>query len=228
MKLFFKRFTLALTFFLALNSQVTHAQSAKLFFGDLLNGALNGAALGGATMALQNSSDVAPLRVGVGLGILYGAGVGLYDNSIVPKGQQFYISGTFNDGRNSTIIVLLDTFYGAVGGATIGGAISLIANDPIVEGLKRGSGAGAWLGFGFGLIDSFFLAQGPDDLQEYAFRREVNHAKGLVQISPGPAAENIHIGMIHPTIYSHTEIKSGAIRKSHAFGVQVINLNLGF
>ena len=177
-------------------------------------------------MALQNSSDVAPLRVGVGLGILYGAGVGLYDNSIVPKGQQFYISGTFNDGRNSTIIVLLDTFYGAVGGATIGGAISLIANDPVIDGLKTGSGAGAWLGFGFGLIDSFVLAQGPDDLQAYAGQASSNHASGIVQFSP--EAENVHVGLIHPTVFSQTEISTQSVQVSNTLGVQLVNVNVGF
>lgn len=226
MKITTKRFLLTLILLLGISFQQSQAQSAKLFFGDLLNGAANGAALGGATMALQNSSDIAPIRVGVGLGILYGAGVGLYDNSIVPKGQQFYISGTFNDGRNSTIIVLLDTFYGALGGATIGGAISLIANDPIVDGLKRGSGAGAWLGFGFGLIDSFVLAEGPDDLQNYAGKISPNHAKGIVQISP--EVKNVNIGLIHPTIYSQTEVYSQSVKVSHAMGIQLLNLNVGF
>lgn len=221
-----KKILLSLTFILGLGLHQAEAQSVKLFFGDLLNGAANGAALGGATMALQNSSDVAPLRVGVGLGILYGAGVGLYDNSIVPKGQQFYISGTFNDGRNSTIIVLLDTFYGSVGGATIGGAISLIANDPIIDGLIRGAGAGAWLGFGFGLIDSFVLAEGPDDLQNYAGLQSTNHAKGIIQVAP--SSENIRIGLIHPTVFSRTEINPDVIKKSHAMGVQLLNLNVGF
>ena len=226
MKKNLNRFLITITILAGLSIHQSQAQSAKLFFGDLLNGAVNGAALGGATMALQNSSDVAPLRVGVGLGILYGAGIGLYDNSIVPKGQEFYISGTFNDGRNSSILVLLDTFYGAAGGATIGGAISLIANDPIVDGIKTGAGAGAWLGFGFGLIDAFVLAEGPDDLQDYASLNTANRASGIVQIAS--ENENVHVGLIHPAVFSQTEISAQSVQVSNTLGVQLVNVNVGF
>lgn len=225
MKKFIKSILIVLAIVLGLGVQQSQAQSVKLFFGDLLNGAANGAALGGATMALQNSGDIAPVRVGVGLGVLYGAGIGLYDNSIVPKGQQFYISGTFNDGRNSTIIVLLDTFYGAVGGATIGGAISLIANDPILTGVQYGSGAGAWLGFGFGLIDAFVLAEGPNELQTLSNSKKLNHAEGLVQLSN--PSDKVNIGLVHPTIFSQKEIKTNAIKTNYNMGVQLLNINVG-
>lgn len=225
MKNFIKSSLIVLSIVLGLGIQQSQAQSVKLFFGDLLNGAANGAALGGATMALQNSGDIAPVRVGVGLGVLYGAGIGLYDNSIVPKGQQFYISGTFNDGRNSTIIVLLDTFYGAAGGAAIGGAISLVANDPILDGIQYGSGAGAWLGFGFGLIDAFVLAEGPNELQAFSNSKKLNHAEGLVQLSH--PSENVNIGLIHPTLFSQKEIKTNAIKTNYNMGVQLLNINIG-
>lgn len=227
MKKTYINFLLTLFIFLALNTQPLKGQSIKLFAGDLLNGAVNGVALGGATMALQDSGELGPLRVGVGLGILYGAGVGIYDNSIVPKGQQFYISGTFNDGRNSSIIVLLDTFYGAVGGAALGGAISLIANESILDGLQFGSGGGAWIGFGFGLIDAFVLAEGPDDLLTHLpKKRNRNHAEGLVQISP--SAENINVGFLNPSLMSKKEIDGRSLKISPFFGLEILNVNVGF
>lgn len=227
MKKLTKSFLITLSLVLALSVGALKGQSIKLFAGDLLNGAVNGAALGGATMALQNSDNFAPVRVGVGLGILYGAGVGFYDNSIVPKGQQFYISGTFNDGRNSSIIVLLNTFYGAAGGAALGGAISLIANDPILDGLQYGSGAGAWIGFGFGLIDAFVLAEGPDDLRAFApGKRSSNHAAGIVQVSP--AADNINIGLLHPSLISQKEIDGKYLKSVPTIALEIINLNLTF
>lgn len=201
-----------------------NSQSIRLFGGDLANGALNGLALGGATMALQDSDDRAPLRVGLGMGILYGLGVGIYDNSIVPKGQQFYISGSFNDGRNSTIIVLLDTIYGAAGGAAIGSAVSLVANDPILDGLQYGAGAGAWIGFGFGLIDAFALAEGPNDLRAAAGSRD--GASGIVQWNAGQD-DKVSFGFINPEIISRKVVDAQTVRVQQGMNLQVVNLKVG-
>ncbi|MEX0857288.1 MAG: hypothetical protein WD016_04035, partial [Balneolaceae bacterium] len=56
--------------------QKAHSQTIELLAGNTLNGAMNGTLLGGATMAVTNNTDFAPLRVGVGLGTLYGIGMG--------------------------------------------------------------------------------------------------------------------------------------------------------
>lgn len=225
MKSLFKTTVLALilTISFSLNA---NSQSIKLLGSDLANGAINGLALGGATMALQNSPDGAPLRVGLGAGILYGLGVGIYDNSIITKGEQFYISGTFNDGNNSTIIVLLDTFYGAVGGAAIGSAISLIGNNPILDGIQYGGGAGAWLGFGFGLIDSFVLAEGPDDLRASVQTPARQNAEGMIQYTTG--SKNVSLGFIHPTVISQKEVTSQNIKINYTVGMEVVNLKVDF
>ena len=135
------------------------AQSGELIGGNILNGAVTGTIIGTATMGLQNSNNFAPLRIGLGTGILVGTGFAIYDVATLPQGQQFFISGTFNDGSNSSIIILLDTVYGAGVGAAIGSAIMLIGNKSIVKGLQYGGSAGAWAGFGFGLIDTFALAE---------------------------------------------------------------------
>jgi hypothetical protein len=225
MKSVFKRSILfsALLLGLTFNSR---AQSIKLLASDALNGAATGAALGGATMALQDSDDWAPVRVGVGLGILYGIGTGIYDNSMISGGEQLYISGTFNDGKNSTILVLLDTMYGAAGGAAVGGAISLIANDPVLEGFQYGAGAGAWIGFGFGLIDAFILAETPNNSRAAVVPTNNNHAKGIVQINS--SKENISWGFLNPSVLSRKKVNTQSISVDHTMGVEVLNMNVSF
>ncbi|MEX0994928.1 MAG: hypothetical protein WD599_05325, partial [Balneolaceae bacterium] len=79
----------------------------------------------------------------------------------------------FNDGRNSSIIILLDTFYGAVGGAFIGTASMLIADDPLLEGLQYGASAGAWAGFAFGLADALIIGErNRDFIAGHLFNRQ--------------------------------------------------------
>lgn len=224
MKSLLKTVSAALIALTIISVQPARAQ-IKIFFGDLLNGAVNGLALGGATMALQNSDDWAPLRVGLGVGILYGAGVGVYDVSRVPKAQQLYISGTFNSGNNSTIIVLLDTFYGAAAGAALGAAVSLISGNAILDGLQYGSGAGAWIGFGFGLIDSFILAQGPEDLMA-SLKSPSPSINGLIRYCP--PSSDLKVGLIHPTMMTQPVFKGQALQAKYAFGVEVVNLRIDF
>jgi hypothetical protein len=55
------------------------AQTINTLGENTLNGALTGTLLGGASMALTNDTDFYPLQVGLGLGTLYGLGVGAYD-----------------------------------------------------------------------------------------------------------------------------------------------------
>src|SRR5690606_890679 len=86
------------------------AQTPQVLAGNLLNGALTGTMLGAATMGLQNSDDFSALRIGVGAGILGGAATAVYDLATLPRGEQLYVSGVFNDGYNSSILILLDTF----------------------------------------------------------------------------------------------------------------------
>jgi hypothetical protein len=133
------------------------AQTINTLGENTLNGALTGTLLGGASMALTNETDFYPLQVGLGLGTLYGLGMGAYD-LLETGGNDQLISGTFNDGKNSTIIVLLDTFYGAAAGSIVATSVMLVANEPLIGGLQYGAAAGAFAGFGFGLFDTFVLA----------------------------------------------------------------------
>lgn len=136
-----------------------HSQTQEILGGNLLNGAINGSILGAAAMGLQNSDDFSPLRIGLGSGILYGVGLAAWDTSQRPESGDLVVRGTFNQGRNSSVIILLDTMYGAAGGALIGMAGMLIADQPISNGLQYGASSGAWAGFAFGLVDRFILAE---------------------------------------------------------------------
>jgi hypothetical protein len=139
-------------------AQHSKAQKAKLIGSNALNGALTGAALGTSIMFMNDNADYSALRIGVGLGILGGSGAAVYDIMNLSSGQQPFIDGIFLDASNSSYIILFDTIYGAGFGAAIGSAAVVIGNRPIVKGLRYGAGIGAWVGFGFGLFDSFVYA----------------------------------------------------------------------
>lgn len=210
------------TIFMCFNSPVK-AQSVELMAGNSLNGAMNGVLLGGATMALQNSDDFDPVRVSLGAGTLYGIGMGVYDVSKTSKGQQFYISGTFNDGTNTSILVLLDTIYGAAGGAIVASSVSLILKKPLTDALQYGSGAGAWIGFGFGLVDAFVLSNGADlSRQNLSVQRD--GADGMLTYSN--SSESINIGMLSPTFFQKKEVSGTSIRTRYKPALQVIELKI--
>lgn len=209
--------------FSSVSIQTSHSQSIELVAGNTLNGAMNGVALGGATMALQNSNDFAPVRVGVGAGILYGIAIGVYDVSTVSSGQQFYISGTFNDGTNTSILILLDTFYGAASGAVIASSISLIAKEPIVDALRYGSGVGAWAGFGFGLIDAFVFSTRPGS-QVAVGNRNQRHTTGLLTYRNSDS--NLELGFISPSITEVKTISASDIGSKINPSVDILQLNI--
>lgn len=201
------------------------SQTIKLLAGNTLNGAVTGVGLGGAVMGLQNSDDFAPVRVGLGAGTLFGVGVGFYDVSQVAKGEQFYISGTFNDGTNTSIIVLLDTFYGAAAGAVVASSITLIANKPIVDALQYGASAGAWVGFGFGLIDAFALAKGPGDYTAGTAGAN-NNTQGIINYSS--KKNKLGVGLVNPSLTSFTTLQSNEIANKTTLNLELVNLSLNF
>lgn len=176
---------------LQINPDRSNAQSVELIGGNVINGALTGSILGVATMGLYNTSDFSPFRIGLGAGILYGTGIAVYDVATVPRGQMFFISGLLNDGENSSIIVLLDTVYGAAVGVALGSAFALIGDRQITDALQYGASAGAWVGFGFGLIDAFVLAERNRDFVTSSFMNQdsmisiQNNELNLKIIQPG-------------------------------------------
>ena len=199
-----------------------YAQSPtiQLAGGNVLNGTLTGTMLGAATMALNNDSDISPLRIGIGSGVLGGFAVALYDVASLPAGQEFFISGVFNDGRNSSIIILLDTFYGAAGGAILGSAITLISNSPVVDGLRVGSGIGAWTGFGFGLIDSFVLAERNRDFMANTLLSR----SSIFEIK----SETLNIGIAQPSLHQRAVISPNALSIQTEPVINLISLRKSF
>jgi len=218
-----KQFTLLSLFVFLLTvtvSEKSSAQTGQLLGGNVLNGALTGTALGAATMGLQNSSDFAPLRVGLGSGILAGAGVAVYDIVTLPQGQEFFISGIFNDGNNSSVIILLDTFYGAAGGAILGSAVMLIGNKPIVEGLQYGSSIGTWAGFGFGLFDSFFYAERNSDFVS----SNLLNRSSLIEID----REQFTFGMISPDIVANKSLDTDQLKYNYSPVLNMVSFRARF
>lgn len=205
-------------------TQSTSGQTINLLAGNTLNGAVNGTLLGGATMALNNDTDFRPIQVGVGLGTLYGLGVGAYDVA-QSGGQQLLVSGLFNDGDNSSIIVLLDTFYGAAAGAIIATSVMLITDEPLLDGLKYGTATGAWIGFGVGVIDSFALSQRRTPTSSAMKNAPDNSANGLVGIQFN---EQTSVGFVSPSVISTYRSGSLGLSKNITPTVDVLNLKVNF
>ena len=203
-------------------SQSANAQAVQIIGGNTLNGALNGLALGGAVMALTDNADLDPLRIGLGTGTLYGIGMGIYDVSY-SKGSPLLVSGFFNDGNNSSIIILLDTVYGAGAGAVVVTAVLLVANEPLIDGLQYGAGIGAWAGFGFGLVDSFLLSK----------RSTPSSSATLLNDSVAPGLltaqfKNHSLGFVNPTIVQTLEATNTSLSARIAPSVDIVNLRLNF
>jgi hypothetical protein len=216
---------LLLLFFLPLFSQQIHAQSytIEILGGNVLNGVLTGAALGGATMAITDNADLAPIRVGVGAGILYGIGVGVFDVSKA-EGQKLLVQGSFNNGHNSAIIVLLDTGYGAAAGGIIATSAMLVANKPLLDGLQYGVAIGAYAGFGFGIFDAFVLSsRGPAPVASLHKKPDV---QGLMTMSN--STQNVQLGFLSPALYNNLDISSSEILMQPQLGFNALNLKVRF
>ena len=195
-----------------------NAQPRTVIGGNIVNSALTGTAVGLSVMGLQNDPEIAPLRIGLGSGILIGVGLAAYDLSDA-EGGELVVSGLMNDGQNTSVIILLDTIYGGALGAAIGSATALIANEPQVEGLQYGGSAGIMTGFAFGLLDAFTMSQRrvrqPAAFFQGSMRRGINsskeiHASTVTQSSPIDA-KNVTPGFV--TMY-HKELTIGLVSPS--------------
>ncbi len=196
-----------------------HAQGAELIGGNLLNGAILGASLGIATMGLQNDSNLRTFQIGLGAGILAGTGLAIYDTATLPQGQQFFISGVFNDGRNSSIIILMDTMYGAALGAAVGSAFALIGNNSFVKGVQYGASAGAWAGFGFGLVDTFAIAERNRD-----FLSELINRDSLFKI----ANDDLSIRFLEPDLIAYRNLSGERLSVEVEPAINLISLRKSF
>tara|TARA_R110000868_G_scaffold383578_13_gene650830 strand:+ start:59043 stop:59711 length:669 start_codon:yes stop_codon:yes gene_type:complete len=222
MKQFF--FSIFIVFTLLYSTPTAKAQTVQLLAGNTLNGAMNGTLLGGASMAITNNSDdFYPLQVGLGLGTLYGIGMGGYD-IVKGGGKEILVSGLFNDGNNSSIIVLLDTFYGAAAGSIIVTSVMLVANRPLIDGLQYGAGIGAWVGFGFGLFDTFILAKTATSPLAKLYQ-PTNNANGIVGLDLNNGTS---LGFMNPSILQTIELTPTSFNRSFSPSVELVNVKISF
>ena len=135
--------------------------------------------------------------------------------------NSFFISGVFNDGSNSSIIILLDTFYGAAGGAILGTAVMLVANRPIIDGLQYGSGAGAWAGFAFGLLDSFVFAERNRD---FISSSDLLQRNSLIQFETG----GLEVGLLRPELVLQKQFSADVLSVEPEPVLGILSLNKRF
>ncbi|MCC5927543.1 MAG: hypothetical protein JJU41_13400 [Bacteroidetes bacterium] len=207
---------------------LAQSQALKVAAGNTLIGTANGALIGLSVMGLQNSSDITPIRFGVGAGTLFGLGVGIYDVSRLDGLGMYYVDGLFNSSEYSALIVLLDTGYGTVTGAILGMAIGLMANENILTFMQYGASAGAIAGFTFGLVDAFYLSSTPSFhvQSESLINKPV---EGLVSLNyKRNTSTTVDIGLIHPQIAGIPSFRNEAMHLSYEPTLQLMHLRIGF
>ncbi|MDG5767363.1 hypothetical protein QA596_07800 [Balneolales bacterium ANBcel1] len=210
---------------------VAEAQNLRIVSINTLTGSLTGTALGGATMALQNKSDIDyyPLRFGLGMGTIFGLGVGLYDLS-QSTGSQYYVDGLLAAGNTSGTIILMDTFYGAATGVIVGTAITLMTNSEIIKGVQYGAGTGAWFGFAFGLVDAFVLSTpGSFDsfYDSYTQFRPGQSAGSTGLITLESDNSTYRAGFLQPTLLHTLSLDSyGGVSYRTGFGIELTRIRV--
>lgn len=203
----------------------SEAQALRVVASNTFAGAATGAMLGGAQMALNNDDDTMPLRYGVGIGTLAGMAVGVYDTG---READAILYGTFRSTRYTGTIIMMDTFLGSATGAVVGMAVALLRQDEIVKGVQYGAGAGAWAGFGFGLIDGFFLREYERErgyVSSYSQSPGNDPANGLLRLQTN---SNLSIGFINPSLYSYPEIQNEQLTLKNSWGLELTNISISF
>ena len=208
------------------------SQALRIVAVNTFTGAVTGATLGGATMALQNKSDVDyyPLRFGIGMGTIMGVGTGFYDWAHA-TGDGFYVDGAISSTSSTGTLILLDTFYGAATGAIVGTAVSLMTESRVVKGVQFGSATGAWVGFTFGLFDAFVLSSQSgydsfyDDFAGSASDMRNHSAAGLIQLQDH--SNRFSVGLINPLVFQTLDNRPGndIISKTN-FGVELTRFSI--
>lgn len=201
------------------------SQALKVTAGNTAIGALNGALLGLGGMGLANNSDnLVPLRVGVGIGTLYGLGVGIYDvyqNDSAVGIQSNY--GVFHTSEYLTMITLFDTMYGGATGGIVGMAVSLIAGTSIQKGFTQGGSVGLFAGFMFGLADAFYLSKNrTGGIEDSEFNTS---SDGFVTLMVNP---NFKVSFIQPQISNYVMHEQGSFKQMNKATLQVAHVKYRF
>lgn len=202
--------------------ETSKAQKLKTLASNTFNGAVTGGILGGATMALQNSEQLDPVRFGVGLGTLGGLAIGTHDIAQAGEGQRYVIDGTFNRGHATTVIILLDSMYGGATGALVGSAINLMADEPIVNGIQYGVGAGIWGGFFFGLVDAFYLSSTKSQPIAQLNMNSSSRSQQWFTIQEGQT----RLSFLQPQWYTFKKIDSNNIRREAGISLSMVEVSV--
>lgn len=211
--------------------QQTYGQTFRIVTVNALSGAATGAALGAATIALQDKAEIDyyPVRFGVGLGTIMGLGTGFYDLSQMAGPGSYYVDGFIHTANASGTIIIMDTFYGAATGTIVGTAIALMTESRIIRGMQFGSAAGAWVGFTFGLIDAFLLSSSGsyDNFYESFSANHNSSASGLLRIEGH--LPSYSLGFLNPMIIQQVDIsKSTGLSSTYRLGVELTRINISF
>jgi len=98
----------------------------------------------------------------------------------------------------------------------------LVANEPITQGLQYGAGIGAWVGFGFGLFDTFVLAK-----RSYAPRGTASlmpaKASGLIGLT---LDQSTSLGFINPNLIQQVEMDDSGYRRAFHPVVDLLNVRI--
>lgn len=224
-----KQLTVQSAFILILIFTVSYstinAQALKVTAGNTLIGAANGALIGLGVMGVTGDGEnLAPLRVGVGAGTLYGLGVGMYE---VSKMDRVYgsdpVYGVFHTSEFITMIPLFDTMYGGATGGVVGMAISLIGGTSIKKGFVQGGSIGIFGGFIFGLVDAFYLSK--DGFGDSYYQVQSAHADGIIHLSMG---KNLNLGLIHPTLHQAPVFVNGKPALHTGSALQIAQFKVSF
>ncbi len=198
------------------------AQKLKTMASNTFNGAMTGGILGGGTMALQNSDHWGPVRFGVGLGTLGGLAIGAHDVAQTSEGQTYLIDGTFNNGHATTVIILLDTIYGGATGALVGTAVQLMLDEPIVEGIQYGAGAGVWGGFLFGMMDAFYLSNTRTQMASSLPQPSLKGSSDWLALQK----EQTQIRFLRPQLYSFKKITDQSIKQKAGLSLSMFEVSV--
>lgn len=212
--------------------RTVESQPLRIVAVNTFTGAVTGAALGGATIALQNKSDndYYPLRFGIGMGTIMGVGTGFYDWSQA-AGDGYYVDGAISSTGTTGTLILLDTFYGAATGAIVGTAVSLMTESKIVKGVQFGSATGAWVGFAFGLFDAFVLSSQSgydsfyDDYTNASGSMSNPATAGFIQLKDDK--DRFAVGLLNPMMYQSVDFSPGNdITGKTSLGVEFTRISI--
>ncbi|MCH8491467.1 MAG: hypothetical protein LAT81_16305, partial [Oceanicaulis sp.] len=149
---------------------------------------------------------------------------GVYDVSKMDGLGFYYVEGLFNSTEYTSLIVLLDTFYGGVTGSVLGLAISLMADEHVGRYMMYGASAGSMAGFAFGLVDAFYFSTSTGSFSSNMQYRDYQHVDGMLVLRNN----SLNLGLIQPTVYETQNFSTGNALRDVQPGLQFAHLKLFF